>query len=146
MPVDASAVDPIHLSKVISQATAPAFLLGAVSGFLAVLVGRMNGVIDRVRSVNAIPDADPDRSHLRSDLPRLMRRAKLMNEAIFLAVGSAICTTLLVIWAFVSAFLGLRHEPGAAVLFVLALALLCASPVALALEVRIALSEHEHYG
>jgi Protein of unknown function (DUF2721) len=146
MAVDASTVDPVHLSEVISHATAPAFLLGAVSGFVAVLMGRMNGVIDRIRSVNAIPDTDPDRSHLRSDLPRLKRRAKLMNEAIFLAVGSAICTTLLVISAFVSAFLGLRHEPGAAVLFVLALALMCAALVALALEVRIALTEHEHHG
>jgi Protein of unknown function (DUF2721) len=144
--VDASMVDPVHLSEVISHATAPAFLLGAVSGFVAVLMGRMNGVIDRIRSINAIPDTDPDRSHLRSDLPRLKRRAKLMNEAIFLAVGSAICTTLLVISAFVSAFLGLRHEPGAAVLFVLALALMCAALVALALEVRIALTEHEHHG
>jgi hypothetical protein len=144
--VDASMVDPVHLSEVISHATAPAFLLGAVSGFVAVLMGRMNGVIDRIRSVNAIPDTDPDRSHLRSDLPRLKRRAKLMNEAIFLAVGSAICTTLLVISAFVSAFLGLRHEPGAAALFVLALALMCAALVALALEVRIALTEHEHHG
>jgi Protein of unknown function (DUF2721) len=144
--VDASMVDPVHLSEVISHSTAPAFLLGAVSGFVAVLMGRMNGVIDRIRSINAIPDTDPDRSHLRSDLPRLKRRAKLMNEAIFLAVGSAICTTLLVISAFVSAFLGLRHEPGAAVLFVLALALMCAALVALALEVRIALTEHEHHG
>ena len=139
-------VDPAHLSEVISHATAPAFLLGAVAGFVAVLMGRMNGVIDRIRSVNAIPDADPDRSHLRSDLPRLKRRAKLMNEAIFLAVGSAICTTLLVISGFVSAFIGLRHEPGAAVLFVLALALMCASLVTLALEIRIALTEYDHQG
>ena len=139
-------VDPAHLSEVISHATAPAFLLGAVAGFVAVLMGRMNGVIDQIRSVNAIPDDEPDRSHLRSDLPRLKRRAKLMNEAIFLAVGSGICTTLLVISGFVSAFLGLRHEPGAAVLFVLALVLMCASLVTLALEIRIALTEYDHQG
>ncbi len=47
--------------------------------------------------------------------------------------------------AFVSAFLGLRHEPGAAVLFILALALMCASLLTLALEVRIALTESDHY-
>jgi hypothetical protein len=110
MPVDASAVDPVHLSEVIAHATAPAFLLGAVSGFVAVLMGRMNGIIDRIRSINAIADDDAARADLKADLPRLKRRAKLVNEAIFLAVGSAICTTLLVISAFVSAFLGLRHE------------------------------------
>ena len=144
MPMDPTAVDPAHISEVISHATAPAFLLGAVSGFVAVLMGRMNGTIDRIRSINAIPDADNGQSHLKSDLPRLKRRAKLMNEAIFLAVGSAIATTLLLISGFVSAFLGLRHEPGAAVLFVLALGLMCASLVTLALEIRIALTEHEH--
>jgi hypothetical protein len=146
LPMDPSAVDPAHLSEVISHATAPAFLLGAVSGFVAVLMGRMNAIIDRIRNLNAIADEDDRRLHLKADLPRLKRRAKLMNEAIFLAVGSAISTTLLVISAFVSAFLGLRHEPGAATLFVLALALMCAALVALALEIRIALTEHEHQG
>jgi uncharacterized membrane protein (DUF485 family) len=146
MPVDASAVDPVHLAEVIAHATAPAFLLGAVSGFVAVLMGRMNGIIDRIRSINAIADDDAARADLKADLPRLKRRAKLVNEAIFLAVGSAICTTLLVISAFVSAFLGLRHEPGAAMMFVLALGLMGAALVALALEVRIALTEYDHQG
>jgi Protein of unknown function (DUF2721) len=85
--VDASMVDPVHLSEVISHSTAPAFLLGAVSGFVAVLMGRMNGVIDRIRSINAIPDTDPDRSHLRSDLPRSVetRRAPLRAAALRLS-------------------------------------------------------------
>jgi hypothetical protein len=142
------AVDPaqtVQLSQVIAQATAPSFLLGAVSGFVAVLMGRMNGVLDRLRAVNAIPDDDVARAYLKADLPRLKRRTKLMNDAIYLAVGSAICTTLLVILAFVSAFLGLRHEPGAALMFVLALGLMCASLVTLAREVRIALTDYDDH-
>jgi hypothetical protein len=135
-----------QLAHVIAQATAPSFLLGAVSGFVAVLMGRMNGIIDRIRVVNAIADDDPTRAHLKADLPRLKRRAKLMNDAIYLAVGSAICTTLLLIVAFATAYLGLRHEPGAALMFVLALALMCAALVTLAREVRIALTDYEHYG
>jgi Protein of unknown function (DUF2721) len=142
------AIDPaqtVQLSQVIAQATAPSFLLGAVSGFVAVLMGRMNGVLDRLRAVNAIPDDDVARAYLKADLPRLKRRTKLMNDAIYLAVGSAICTTLLVILAFVSAFLGLRHEPGAALMFVLALGLMCASLVTLAREVRIALTDYDDH-
>jgi hypothetical protein len=135
----------VQLSQVIAQATAPSFLLGAVSGFVAVLMGRMNGVLDRLRAVNAIPDDDVARAYLKADLPRLKRRTKLMNDAIYLAVGSAICTTLLVILAFVSAFLGLRHEPGAALMFVLALGLMCASLVTLAREVRIALTDYDDH-
>ena len=144
MVLDAAQTDQI--SQVIAHATAPSFLLGAVSGFVAVLMGRMNGVIDRIRALNAIADDDRARSYLKEDLPRLKRRAKLMNDAIYLAVGSAICTTLLLILAFASALLGLRHEPGAAVMFVLALGLMGASLLTLAREVRIALTDYDHHG
>jgi hypothetical protein len=46
----------------------------------------------------------------------------------------------------VSAFFGFRHEPGVAVMFVLALGLLGASLLTLAREVRIALTEFDHHG
>lgn len=134
-----------QLSQVIAQATAPSFLLGAVSGFVAVLIGRMNEVVARIRTVNAIGEDDRLRSHLKTDLPRLVRRAALLNRAIFLAVCSAIATTLLVILAFASAMLGLRHEPGAALIFVLALGLMGSALFMLAREVRIALTEYDHF-
>ena len=35
-----------------------AFLLGAVAGFASILVGRTNGIIDRVRTLNMIGDGD----------------------------------------------------------------------------------------
>src|SRR3954466_8264192 len=74
MALDAAQTD--QLSQVIAHATAPSFLLGAVSGFVAVLMGRMNGIIDRIRAINAIPDDDQVRVYLKADLPRLKRRAK----------------------------------------------------------------------
>jgi hypothetical protein len=52
-----------HLSQVISQATAPAFLLGAVSGFLAVLMARIGRVLDRIRAVGEIAVADQVAAH-----------------------------------------------------------------------------------
>jgi Protein of unknown function (DUF2721) len=139
-------MDLDHLSKVISHVMAPAFLIGAVAGFVAVLMGRMNGIMDRIRAVNGIAAADEARAHLKSDLPRLKRRAKLINDAIYFAVGSALCTTVLVMLAFVTAFFGFRHELGAAVMFILAAGLLGASLLTLAREVRIALNEYDHYG
>ena len=96
--------------------------------------------------LNAIADDDAARAPLKVDLPRLKARAKLINLAIFLAVGSAICTTLLVIIAFVSAFLGFRHEPGAGLMFVVALGLLGGWLTQLAREVRIALNDYDHFG
>jgi hypothetical protein len=68
-----------------------------------------------------------------------------MNHAIEYAVLSGICTTLLVILAFVSAFVGWRHEHGAGVLFVIALAFFTASLVSLWREVRAALRDLEYY-
>jgi hypothetical protein len=144
MSVDLAATT--QLSQVIAQATAPSFLLGAVSGFVAVLIGRMNGVIDRIRTINAIADDDHPRQHLKGDLPRLILRARLLNRAVYLAVASALATTLLVIFAFISALLQFRHEPGAAVMFVAALGLMAAALFMLVREVQIALTDYDHYG
>ena len=44
--------DAVQLSQVISQSTAPAFLLGAVAGFVSILLGRMNAIVDRIRHLN----------------------------------------------------------------------------------------------
>jgi hypothetical protein len=137
--------DLSQLSQIISHATAPAFLLGAVAGFVSILIARMSGIIDRVRSLNMIADDDSPRARLKTDIPRLKHRAQLMNNAIYLAVGSGICTTALVILAFASAFVGIRHEQLVGVLFVVALGLLGAALFTLAREVRIALNEFEHY-
>ena len=139
------ATDLDQLSQIIEHATAPAFMLGAVAGFVSILIARMNGVIDRVRSLNMIADDDGSRAHLKTDIPRLKHRARLLNDAIYLAVGSGICTTVLVILAFASAFMGIRHEVMVAVLFVIALGLLGAALFTFAREVQIALNEFDDY-
>ena len=105
-----------QLSQVMSQATAPAFVLGAVAGFVSILLGRMTTVLDRIRSLNEIAEDDRARAHLKSDIPRLQRRASLLNSAVRLALLSGMCTALLLVVGFASAFLKLQHEYGAAVL------------------------------
>ena len=47
-----------QFSLVISQAAAPAFLLGAVA-FLSVLVSHLARIVDRSRAINAISDDEP---------------------------------------------------------------------------------------
>ncbi len=69
-----------------------------------------------------------------------------MNRAVYLAVASALATTLLVIVAFISALLQFRHEPGAAFMFIVALALMAVALFMLAREVQIALTDYDHYG
>jgi magnesium-transporting ATPase (P-type) len=134
-----------QLSQVIGQVTAPAFLLGAVAAFISVLISRMNRIIDRSQALNAIRDDDASKAHLKSDIPRLKRRAALLNSAILFSAVSAIVTSLLVIVAFVCAFYNLRHEYGVAVLFVVALGFFTVSLVYLVREAHIALNEFDHY-
>ena len=134
-----------QLSQVISQAIAPAFLLGALAAFISVLILRMNRVVDRSQALNAIGGDDPARVHLKTDLPRLKQRSVLLNKAILYASISAIFATLLVMVAFVSAFFGIQHERGIAVLFVVTLGFFAATLVNLARETRIALHEFDYY-
>jgi VIT1/CCC1 family predicted Fe2+/Mn2+ transporter len=134
-----------QLSQVIGQVTAPAFLLGAVAAFTSVLISRMNRIIDRSQALNAIRDDDASKAHLKLDIPRLKRRAALLNDAILFSTVSAIITSLLVIVAFVCAFYNMPHEYAVAVLFVVALGFFTVSLVYLAREARIALNELDHY-
>ena len=132
-----------QLGRIIGSVAAPAFLLGAVAAFISVLVSRMNRVIDRSQFVHNIPDDDKSKAFLKADLPRLKRRAALLNRSLFRAILSAIFTALIIIVAFVSALLHLDHEYGAALLFMAALLTFCSSLVDLARETRIALHEND---
>jgi hypothetical protein len=137
--------DVDQLAQIMSHATAPAFILGAVAGFISILIARMEIIVGRIRSLNEIADDDAARAQLKSDIPRLKRRAKLLNNAIRLVLGSGICTSLLLVVAFVSAFFRLRHEYGVGLLFVIAVVLLGASLFRFTQELRIGLSEADHY-
>jgi hypothetical protein len=137
--------DADQLSQLMSHATAPAFVLGAVAAFIAVLLNRMTNVLDRVRALNEIGDGDAARAHLKSDIPRLRQRAKLLNSATYLALVSGMCVALLVVVGFISAFFRVRHEYGASVLFAVAISLLGASLYRFGQEVRMGLSDADHY-
>jgi hypothetical protein len=132
-----------QLSLVISQAAAPAFLLGAVASFLSVLVSHMSRIVDRSRAINDIPDDGPKQAAIKATLPQLKLRASLVNRAIYWAVASGIPTCLLMIAAFASAYFGIRHEPGAAILFTLSLGLFTFSLISFAREVKVAMTRAE---
>jgi hypothetical protein len=137
--------EAVQLSRVMSQVTAPAFVLGAVAGFVNVSLGRMTSVVERIRSLNGIPDNDSSRVHLKSDIPRLQKRISLLISATRLALASGVCTAMLIIVGFLFAFVGLQYIWGAAVLFLSALALLGVALSRLSQEVGMGLSEADHY-
>jgi hypothetical protein len=135
-----------QLSQVISQAAAPGFILAALAAFTSLLIARQNRIVDRTIVLNGISDDDPVKSRLKVDLPRLLRRAAMMNRAILWALISSIAIAVLVVVAFTSALLHIQHEVGVAILFIVALVAFTISLVEFAREVRIALNELDHYG
>ena len=44
-----------QLSHVIAQSAAPAFLLGALGAFIAILISRLNRIVDRTVILHGIP-------------------------------------------------------------------------------------------
>jgi hypothetical protein len=133
-----------QLAEIIAQVAAPSFLLGAVAAFIAVLVSRLNRVIDRAYLLHATRGESAS-AQFGADIPTLVRRAKHLNRSIMLSTISAIATSLLVVVAFVSALLRFQHEYGVAVLFIIALSFFTASLIELVREVRIALHELDFF-
>lgn len=94
-----------EISHVIALAMAPAFLLGAVAEFSALVVGRMTSIVTRIRTLNTIEDADRVRAHLKADIPRLKRSARLAGRSLVFLVSAGLVTTSLMALAFVGALM-----------------------------------------
>ena len=133
--------DASQLASIFSQAVAPAFLLGAVAAFISLLMKRLENVVNRIGSLARIADSDATMVHLKNEIPYLKRRAVLLNTATYMALGGGICTTLLLMIAFASAFFKLQHIYGGGLLFGLANALLTMSLYKFAREVKAELTE-----
>ena len=132
-----------QLGRIIGNVAAPAFLLGAVAAFISIVISRINRVIDRSQFLHGIRDDDDARAYLKKDIPRLRRRAAMLNRSLFCSVVAAICTALIIVVAFMSAMLQMAHEYGIAILFVVALLMFCIALVDLARETRIALHDND---
>ena len=144
MPFEISA-NVEQLSTMISHAVAPAFLLASIAAFVSILINRMAGITDRIRNLNQIADDDAARVRLKADVARLKRREILLNQSLQMAVIGGIGITVLLLAGFVITFLGYRHEPGAAVLFIGSLCFLVVALFRFLQDVRIALSELDHH-
>lgn len=130
-----------QVAHVIALATAPAFLLGAVVNFLALLTDRMARVTDRMQVLHEIEDGDERRARLRSAMPRLRRRGRLLHASMLLSIGSGGVTALVVVIAFLGALTSIQVEAAVAVLFVASLLLFVASLWLLGHEALVALGE-----
>ena len=135
-------VEADQLANMISHAVAPAFMLNAVAAMVAILANRISGVTERIRMLRELDESDA-RAWLKKEMAELRRRERVLNNALHLAVLAGIGVTFLLIFGFVIAFVGYRHEPGAAVLFMAALGFLAASLFRLLQDIRLSQIEHD---
>ncbi len=120
-----------RLSKVIEHTAAPAFLLGAVAGFLAIMLNRVENLI---------------RDDPKHELPNTRRRVRLLQWAVLFALCAAIAGALLVMAAFMFGFLNRSHVYGMASLFLLSFALLTIALGLFAREIWLGIKETDRSG
>jgi hypothetical protein len=134
-----------RLTHIFSQATAPTFFLGAIAGFVSLMSTRLAAVVGRIRAINMIPQTDESRAHLRQDVDRLRRRARLLNSGIYASLRSGICATLLLADLFASEFMNLSYAYGAGLLFFIATGFLGFGLYRFTQEARIGLAEADEF-
>jgi hypothetical protein len=134
-----------RLTQIFAQATAPTFFLGAVAAFVSLMSSRLSATIERIRVLNAIPEEDPVRGHLKADVERLRRRAHLLSSGIHASIISGICATVLLAIVFASEFLGLKYAYGAGLMFIIATIFLGVGLLRFAQEAQIGLAEADEY-
>src|SRR5512135_1073100 len=126
-----------RLSQVIDHTTAPAFLLGAVAGFLAIMLNRVE---------NLARLADNGKPHHKYDPLLIKRRVRLLQWAVFFSLCAAIAATVLVIAAFSFAFLNRPHVYGVGTLFLVSFTLLTVALGLFAQEIWLAIKDKERIG
>jgi len=111
------------IARVIQLAIAPVFLLTAVGTIIGVLSNRLARVVDRTRTLETqVPQlAQGDLAKAYVELELLARRMRLVYLAIGLSVVCAIFVGLLIVFAFVGAFLSVDLARLVGLLFVAAM-------------------------
>jgi hypothetical protein len=120
-----------RLSQVIEHAIAPAFLLGAVAGFVAIIMTRIENLSRRMESAST------------ERIAGMTRRVFLLHRAAFFGLCAAIAAAALVIISFVLGFLNITHVYGMGLLFLLTFGLLTIALGLFAQEIRTALRDYD---
>jgi len=116
------------IAHVIQLSVAPVFLLTGIAGLLNVLTGRLSRIIDRGRVLERSLLVDDASVHaaIHDMLKILSIRARWINIAISLCVGSAILVAVVIMVLFASAFFARNSTGALAGLFITAMvALIC---------------------
>ena len=129
-----------EIAQVIQLSVAPVFLLAGVGAIVNAMAMRLGRAVDRARDLEAgLPDTDPVRTQrIHDELKSISQRARLISRAMALAVICALLVTLLLIAAFVDAFMALDMSFALAAIFVAALAAFSGSLLVFLREILLA--------
>lgn len=130
----------IDIARTIQLAVAPVFLLAGIGGFMNVIAGRLNRVVDRARVLERLHPDSSGAEHDRHvwELRLLDRRITLASNAMFLCVASAVTVCVVVTLLFVAELASLNYGSSVAILFVLAMSLLAVGLALFLVETRVA--------
>lgn len=125
----------------IQLAVTPVILITGLGSLLLTMTNRLGRVVDRTRILaGQVRTADAaERSHLRSQLRIMYRRAKLVRLAVTLAATSMFISGLLVVVIFFSALLGKAFSHVIVGLFVTAVLFLLGSLAAFIRDIFLSL-------
>lgn len=128
------------LARTIQLALAPVFLLTGIGSVLNMLTGRLTRIVDHARRIEEVftPKGDPRHARQVDDLRLLDRRMRIVNNAIFLATGSAVALCTVVAAMFLAELAGFGFARTLSLVFAASLLMLIASLVMFLIEVRLA--------
>ena len=130
------------ISLVIQLAVAPVFLLTAIATLINTLNGRLGRIVDRRRTLfGRLAEAS---AAVDEELALLERRSRIVYQAIFFAVLSALLVCLVVAGAFVAALVASDLSRLVAGLFILSMAAMIAALGLFLREVFLAVQTGTH--
>ncbi|HMV00780.1 MAG TPA: DUF2721 domain-containing protein [Rhodocyclaceae bacterium] len=130
------------ISRVIQLAVAPVFLLTAIATLINTLNGRLGRIVDRRRTLfGRLAEAS---AAVDEELALLERRSRIVYQAIFFAVLSALLVCLVVAGAFVAALVASDLSRLVAGLFILSMAAMIAALGLFLREVFLAVQTGTH--
>lgn len=126
---------------ILQTAIGPVILISGVGLLILTMTNRLARAIDRARALNHRSGAELERA--RPQLRILIRRARLLQRAIFMCATSALCAALLVTAIFLSAVFGVSFDALLALLFIAAMGSLIYSLVLFIRDVNLSLAALE---
>jgi Protein of unknown function (DUF2721) len=133
------------ISRIFSNAAAPAFLLFGIFSLTSILSVRLNTVMLLLRSLADSVKADNADRHTVERFKVIKRRCLLLASALRFACYASISTLVLITLMVASSFLGMPHAFGAPFLFAIATIFLLVTITKFVRELRLEAQEISSY-